>query len=119
MSEFNPELIRALANGDAQAYETIKNLPSPVKMAIGLEVDKLRRDENIVPMNSGFSIFEQKKSAYVDDDAVREAMKRRIEIERENRERLEKAREEFIKEQTRLAVDRARAGLPRNDRFPR
>jgi hypothetical protein len=119
MSQFNPELVKALANGDAGAHEQIKNLPTSVRMALGLAVDKLRRDENIVPMNGGFSVFEQKKSAYVDDDAVREAMRQRMEIERANRERQEKFREEFIKEQTRLAMDRARAGLPRNDRLPR
>ncbi|WP_110111311.1 hypothetical protein [Bacillus sp. CGMCC 1.16541] len=117
--EFNKELVRALANGDKGAFQQIQNLPTPVRMALGIEVDKLRRDENIIPMSNDFSVFEQKKSSYVDDDAVREAMRKRMEIDRQNRERQEKAREEFIKEQTRLAVERARAGLPRNDRLPR
>lgn len=117
--EFNQELVRKLAMGDPEAHEQIKSLPLTVRMALGTAVDQLRRDENIVPMNSGFSVYEQKKSSYVDDDAVREAMQRRMDIERENRERQEKAREEFIKEQTKLAMDRARAGLPRNDRLPR
>lgn len=120
MSEqFNKELVKALAHGDAAAHEQIKNLPTSVRMALGLEVDKLRRDENIVPMNGGFSVFEQKKSSYVDDDAVREAMRQRMEIERKNREFQEQAKEKFIAEQTRMAVERARLGLPRNDRLPR
>ena len=117
--EFNKELITALAHGDAAAHEQIKDLPLHVRMSLGNAVDQLRRDENIVPMNNGFSVYEQKKSAYVDDDAVREAMQRRMDIERQNREFQEKAREEFIKEQTRLAVERGRTGLPRNDRLPR
>ncbi|WP_255286631.1 hypothetical protein [Bacillus sp. AFS076308] len=118
--EFSKELIRALANGSKEAYEEIKNLPLAVRMAIGVEVDKLRRDENIVPMDGGgFSIFEQKKSKYVDDDAVRESMQRMMDIRKENEERAEKSREEFIKEQTRQAVERARSGLPRNDKLQR
>ncbi|WP_337050733.1 hypothetical protein [Priestia megaterium] len=119
MSEFNQELVKALAHGDAQAHEQIKTLPTSVRMALGLAVDQLRRDENIVPMNGGFSVFEQKKSTYVDDDAVREAMQRRMDIERENRERQEKAQEAFIAKQTKLAMERSRSGLPRNDRLPR
>jgi hypothetical protein len=119
MGNFNPELVKALAHGDNEAFEQVKGLPLIERMALGNAVDQLRRDENIVPMSSGISIYEQKKSHYVDDDAVREAMQRRMDIERENREFQEKAREEILKEQTRLAMDRARAGLPRNDRLPR
>jgi hypothetical protein len=119
MSEFNPEFIKALAHGDKEAHEQIKELPLTVRMALGTAIEKLRRDENIIPMSGGMSIYEQKKSSYVDDEAVREAMQRRMDIERENREFQEKAREEFIMEQTRLAMDRARAGLPRNDKLPR
>jgi hypothetical protein len=119
MANFNPEFIKRLAMGDDEAYEQIKGLSTLEKMSIGNAVDELRRKENIVPMSSGMSIYEQKKSSYVDDDAVREAMQRRMDFERENSERQEKAREEFIKEQTRQAMERARAGLPRNDRLPR
>ncbi|MFS0621781.1 hypothetical protein [Priestia megaterium] len=119
MSEFNQELVKALAHGDAQAHEQIKTLPTSVRMALGLAVDQLRRDENIVPMNGGLSVYEEKKSSSIDDESLREAMQRRMDIERENREFQEKAREEFIKEQTRLAMERSRSGLPRNDRLPR
>jgi hypothetical protein len=119
MANFNPELVKKLAMGDAEAHEEIKSLPLTVRLSLGNAVDQLRRDENIVPMNSGFSVYEQKKSSYVDDDAVREAMRQRVEIEKANRERQEQAREKFIAEQTRLAVERARSGLTRNDRLPR
>ncbi|PFP44842.1 hypothetical protein COK01_26365 [Priestia megaterium] len=119
MANYNPEFIKALAMGDKEAYEQVKDLPLLERMSIGNAVDQLRRDENIVPMNGGMSIYEQKKSSYVDDDAVREAMQRRMDIERENRERQEKAQEAFIAEQTRLAMERSRSGLPRNDRLPR
>ncbi|WP_077303989.1 hypothetical protein [Terribacillus halophilus] len=119
MSEFNQELVRALANGDQEAHEQIKSLPAAVRMGLGLAVDKLRQDENIIPMSSGLSVYDKPKSSYIDDDAVREAMQRRMDIERENRERQEAAKEAFIEEQTRLAVERSHAGLTRNDRLPR
>ncbi|MCI2257222.1 hypothetical protein L2D08_23200 [Domibacillus sp. PGB-M46] len=117
MTNFNPELIKALAHGDEAAHEQIKSLPLTVRMALGTAVDQLRRNENIVPMDSNMTVYEQKKSKYIDDEAVRQAMQERMDIERKNREFQEKAREEFIKQQTKLAVDRARAGLPRNGNF--
>ena len=119
MGRFNPEFIKALAHGDTQAFEEVNKLPLIERMAIGNAVDQLRRDENIVPMNSGMSVYEQRKSSIVDDDAVREAMQRQMDIARQNREFQEKAQEEFIIQQTKMAMDRARAGLPRNDRLPR
>lgn len=112
---YNPELIRALAHGDNEAHEQIKDLPLIARMAIGAAVDELRRTENIVSMSSGMSIFEQKKSNYVDDDAVREAMQKRMDIERENREFQEKAREEALAEKIKEASERGRARLKRND----
>lgn len=86
MANFNPEFIKRLAMGDDEAYEQIKGLSTLEKMSIGNAVDELRRKENIVPMSSGMNIYEQKKSSYVDDDAVREAMATRMEIEKQNRE---------------------------------
>ncbi|WP_338782490.1 hypothetical protein [Metabacillus sp. FJAT-52054] len=119
MTNFNPDFIRALAHGDAEAHEQVNKLPLIERMSIGNAVDQLRRDENIVPMSSGMSIYEQTKSDYIDDDAVSEAMQRRMDIEKQNREFQEQAREKMIAEQTRLAMERARSGLKRNDRLPR
>jgi|GEM_PF-6951513 len=118
MTKFNPEFIKRLALGDDEAFEQIKDLSTLERMSIGNAVDELRYKENIVPISSGMSIYEQKKSSYVDDEAVREAMQKQMDIERENREFQERAREKFIAEQTRLAIERARSGLPRNDRLP-
>ena len=117
MGNYNPEFIRALAHGDKEAYEMTKTLSSSEQISLGLAVEEMRRNENIVPMSSGLSIYEQKESKYIDDDAVAESIRQRMELERENRERADKAREEFIQEKTRQAVERARCGLPQNGRF--
>jgi hypothetical protein len=116
MAEFNQELVRALANGDAQAHEQIKALPTPVKMALGMEVDKLRRTENIIPMNNGFSLYEEKKSSYSNDEEVANALAERNRLLREAEERREQIRQEFLEKEIKAKVERARAGLAMNDR---
>lgn len=117
MTKFNPEFIKRLAMGDDEAFEEIKGLPITERMSIGSAVEELRRTENIVPMSSRMSIYEEKVSSY-DEDGVAEAMRIRMEQEKAAQEQAEKRREEFIAKQTRLAVERARGGLPRNDRLP-
>lgn len=112
---YNPELIRALAHGDAEAFETIKDLPAINRIAIGAAVDELRRTESIVPMSSGMSIYEQKKSSYVDDEAVRAAMQKMLDTAEENRRLAKERTEKAIQDQTRQAIERSRAGLKRND----
>jgi len=116
MAEFNHELVKALANGDQEAHEQIKNLPTPVKMALGMEVDKLRREENIVPMNNGFSLYEEKKSSYSNDDEVANALAERNRLLREAEEKREKVRQEFLEKEIKAKVERARARLAMNNR---
>lgn len=116
MTNFNPDLVKALAHGDQQAQEQIKDLPIPTRIALGTAVDQLRRDENIVPMNSGFSIYEEKQSAYVNDEAVGEALAERNRLLREAEERKEKIRQEHLEKEVKAKVARARAGLAMNDR---
>lgn len=117
MAEFNQELVKALANGDAQAMEEIKSLPLTVRMALGTAVDQLRRDENIVPMNGGgFSLYEQPKNSYTNDEDVANALAERNRLLREAEERREKVRQEFIEKEIKAKVERARAGLSINDR---
>ncbi|MDD9312574.1 hypothetical protein PUS82_14960 [Cytobacillus firmus] len=116
MSEFNQELVRALANGDQQAHEQIKGLPLPVRMSLGMDVDELRRTENIVPMNSGFSIYEQKKVTQEEQDALANALAKRNRLLREAEEQKEKIRQEFLEKEVKAQVERARAGLAMNDR---
>ncbi|MFE4812814.1 hypothetical protein ACFQ9Y_16995 [Peribacillus simplex] len=112
MSEFNPEFIKALAHGDTEAHEQLRSLPLTVRMALGTAIDQLRRDENIIPMNGGMSIYEQKKSSYVDDDAVGKALAERIQREKDAKELQERIREEQMEKEVRYNVSRARAGLP-------
>jgi hypothetical protein len=116
MAEFNQELVRALANGDAEAHEQIKSLPLTVRMALGTAVDQLRRDENIVPMSSGFSIYEQKPSSYTNDEEVANALAERNRLLREAEERKEQIRKEHLEKEIKARVERARAGLAMNDR---
>ncbi|CAM3160180.1 MULTISPECIES: hypothetical protein [Sporolactobacillus] len=112
MTEFNPELIRALANGDAQALEQIKSYPLTVRMALGTAVDQLRRDENIVPMSGGgFSLYEQKPSSYMDTEAVGKALAERNKKLREAEELKEKIREEHLLKVAKQQATRARLGL--------
>lgn len=117
MSKFNPEFIKRLAMGDDEAFAQIKDLPITERMSIGSAVQEMRDKENIVPMSSGMSIYAEKASSY-DEEGVVEAMRLRMEREKEARENAEKAREEFIRQQTEAAVNRSRSGLPRNDRLP-
>ncbi|UTV31684.1 hypothetical protein [Bacillus altitudinis] len=116
MSEFNQELVRALANGDAQAHEQIKSLPLTVRMGLGMAVDEMRRNENIVPMNSGFSIYEQKKVTQEEQDELGNALAERNRLLREAEERKEKIRQEFLEKEIKAKVERARAGLAMNER---
>jgi hypothetical protein len=118
MPKFNPEFIRRLAMGDDEAFDQIKGLSLTERTSIGYAVRELRDKENIVPMSSKMSIYEEKSSSY-DEEGVAEAMRLRMEQEKAAREHAEKMREEFIEKQTRMAVERARSGLPRNDRLPR
>lgn len=117
MTQFNPEFISALAHGDQEAYEKLKEVSLNEKMSIGAAVEEMRRTQNIVPVNSGMTIYERQKSKYVDDDAIREAMKNRMEMEKAERERQLQLREEYIREQTKAAIERSRSGLPMNGKF--
>jgi hypothetical protein len=109
MSEFNQELVKRLAMGDETAYKEIEGLPTPLKMSIGNAVDKLRREENIIPSNSGLSIYEQKKGSYSNDEEVGKALANRLQIEKENREKQEKIRQENLEKEAKQRADRARA----------
>lgn len=111
MSEFNQELVKALAHGDAQAHDQIKTLPTSVRMALGIEVDKMRREEQIVPMSNGFSIYEKKKSSFFDEEAVGNALAERLKREKEQQEAQEKAQKEHLEKVIKYRVERARLGL--------
>ncbi|SCM99119.1 Uncharacterized protein BWINRASL_05350 [Bacillus mycoides] len=116
MTNFNPELVKALAHGDAEAHEQIKDLPLTVRMALGTAVDQLRRDENIVPMNSGFSVYEQKKVTQEDQDELGKNLATLLQRQRDAEEVKEKIRHEHLEKEIKAKVERARAGLAMNDR---
>ncbi|WP_062235709.1 hypothetical protein [Fictibacillus sp. FJAT-27399] len=117
MENFNPEFIKKLAMGDESAHEEIISLPLTVRMALGTAVDKMKRDENIVPMDGGkMSIYEQKTNSYSNDEEVANALAERNRILREAEERREQIRQEHLEREIKARVERARAGLTMNDR---
>ncbi|HBZ6979985.1 TPA: hypothetical protein MMJ71_004781 [Salmonella enterica subsp. enterica serovar Typhimurium] len=110
--EFNPELVKALAQGDDAAYEEIKSLPVEVRMALGIEIDKLRREESIVPMDGGkMSLYVKQKSKYQDDNEVGNTLATMIQREKDASTLQEKIRQEHIEKEVKYKVSRARAGL--------
>ncbi|PFJ71581.1 hypothetical protein COI95_28180 [Bacillus cereus] len=116
MTNFNPELVKALAHGDAEAHEQIKDLPLTVRMSLGTAVDQLRRDENIVPMNSGFSVYEQKKITQEDQDELGKNLATLLQRQRDTETLKEKIRQEHLEKEIKAKVERARAGLAMSDR---
>ncbi len=110
--EFNQELITALAHGDKNAYEAIQDLPSVTRVSIGLEVDKLRQEKDIVPMNTGFSVYgEPKKSSYSDPEEVGKILAANIKAQKEREEAQEKAKQNHLRKVVEYRVQRSRAGL--------
>ncbi len=87
-------------------------------MAIGIEVDKLRREENIIPMDggAGFSLYEQKKATQEDQDELGQSLAKYNQHLRKADELKHKIREEHLEQVAKQQVERARAGLARNDR---
>lgn len=116
MTNFNPELVKALAHGDAEAHEQIKDLPLTMRMALGTAVDQLRRNENIVPMNSGFSVYEQKKVTQEDQDELGNNLAILLQRQRDAEALKEKIRQEHLEKEIKAKVERARAGLAMADR---
>ena len=114
MALFDESFVKAVAHGDKEATIMANQLSSSEKIALGIIVQGLREKESIVPIDNGFSVYQKEKSAYVDDDAVREAIRTRMEREQAERDRQQKIREDYIAEQTKQAIERSRAGLQGN-----
>jgi hypothetical protein len=111
MAEYNKELVQRLAHGDEKAFEEVSKLPASTRIGLGVSVEEYRRNNNVVPMNNGFSLYERPKSEYISDEEVGDAMKKRMDQQRENEERQQKIREAFIEEQVKAQIERSRAGL--------
>lgn len=110
--EFNPALVKALANGDNTAYEEIKSLPIEVRVALGFEIEKLQREESIVPMDGGrMSLYVKQKSKYQDDNELGNALATMLQREKDAAELQEKIRQDHIEKEVKYKVSRARAGL--------
>ena len=105
----NEEIVRRLAHGDKEAVEEVKKLPIPLKMAYGAAADELRRKENIVPMSNNMEFYVRQKSSPVEREAVGQALRERLDKERENREQQEKIRQEIAEKRAKQMAERARA----------
>lgn len=108
---FNEEFITAVAHGDVEAIAEVNKLPLPVRVNIGIEVDKMRMERGIVPISTGFSVYEKQKSKHVSDEEVLKSIREERARERAESERQEKAREEHMRKVIEYKVKRARAGL--------
>jgi hypothetical protein len=107
----NEQLVRALANGDAETLDRVNKLPVSMKMAYGLAVDELRRKENIVPMTNGRELYVQPNKAESDENGVGEAFKRILEEKKAKEEQAERQRQENLEKRVRQETERARSGL--------
>ncbi|MFD4058793.1 hypothetical protein [Streptomyces californicus] len=114
--EYSNELVLALAHGSKEAEEQIKSLPTTVRMGLALEVEKVRREKQIVPMSNGFSLYEQPKSSYYDDEQLGLALADRNRRLKEAEAKREKDRQEFAEMIAKEQTARARARLARTDR---
>lgn len=114
MALFNEDFIKAVAHGDEKATEMVSKLPPSEKISLGMIVEEMREREGIVPMNNGFTVYQKQKSSFIDDDAVGESVRLYMERQKAEEERQQKLHEERIAEQTRLAIERSRAGLRSN-----
>lgn len=109
---FNEEFLQAVAHGDSEAMVEVNKLPLTARIQIGLAVDKIRDEQNIIPMSTGFTVYEKQKSPVIDDDAIGKALQETLKRKREKEEREEKSREEHLRKVIEYKVQRARAGLP-------
>jgi hypothetical protein len=107
----NEQLVRALANGDAETLDRVNKLPVSMRMSYGLAVDELRRKENIVPMTNGLELYVQPNKAEADENAVGEAFKCILEDKKQKEAEAEKQRQENLEKRVRQETERARAGL--------
>lgn len=108
---YDKDFILALAHGDNGANEQLAKLPTSTRMGIAIEVDKIRQEQNIVPQNAGFRIYEEKPQQDR-DEAVAESIKRMLEQKRQAEEESRKRHEEHVKKQVEYAIERSRLGLP-------
>lgn len=108
---YDKDFILALAHGDSGANAQLAKLPTSMKMSIAIEVDKIRQEQNIVPQNAGFRIYEEKPQQDR-DEAVAESIKRMLEQKRQAEEESRKRHEAYVKKQVEYAIERSRLGLP-------
>lgn len=109
--EYSKEFVNAIAHGDKEATETLRSLPLTMRMGVAMEVDKIRQEQGIVPQNAGFSVYEE-KPMQDRDEAVAESIKRMLDQKRQAEEESRKRHEAYVKQQTEMAIQRSRLGLP-------
>jgi transcriptional regulator with XRE-family HTH domain len=96
MKMLNEHLVRALANGDAETLERVNKLPVSMRMAYGIEIDELRRQENIVPMTNGLELYVQPNKTESEENGVGEAFKRILDERKAKEAEAEKQRKAHI-----------------------
>lgn len=115
---YDKDFILGLAHGDAGANSQLAKLPTSMKMSIAVEVDRVRKEQNIVPQSAGFSIYEE-KAVEDRDAAVAETIKRMVEQKRRVEEEARERNEELVKKQVEQAIQRSRLGLPAHKNMKR
>jgi hypothetical protein len=106
---YNEELVKRLAAGDVKAQDEIKNLPTAIKMGLGIAVDEYRKQNDIQQTNDGFSLYDRKKASSLDNDAMAAALAKRLEETKIKEEILQKQRQEHAEKVAKQMTDRARA----------
>lgn len=112
MANFTNEFIKAVAHGDKEALAEANGLTATQKISLGTAVDEVRRKENIIPVGN-FMFEEKQRNTTLDDEALGDALAKRLQEARDKEEKLEREREESLKKQVEADVKRARSRLPR------
>jgi hypothetical protein len=107
----NSEIVRRVAMGDIEAIEEVKKLPVPLRMSYGAAADELRRQENIVPMENGMSLYVQPKTQITSNEGVGESLRRMLEEKKAKEAEIEKQRQEHAEKVAKQAAERAKLGL--------
>lgn len=108
----NKDLIKAFAEGNKEALETVNGLPINLRMAYAIAKDEYLKQNEVAKVDSedkGFDIYEKKKSSQEDQDALGEAIANRLKILKENEAEQERIKQEHAEKKAKQQADRSRA----------
>lgn len=98
MSERN-EFIKALAEGNAEAYAQFDKLPSVLKISYGLAIEEYKRKQADIELGEGYTLHQKEKVSEISDDDLALSISNRLKdsgIKKDILER-QKAEEEATK----------------------